>query len=553
MTLNRNLRLLLISALAMFLIFNGTSVPANSNQENFTITELSRIISGDGEGGAEIPAYHPGSKRLFTTNGVRNSIDIYDLSNPIKPIRINRVELKNYGTDVTSVAAGKNVVVAAVHKSETFASNGAPSTPNGVLVVMDTSGKVLSYPDLKGVLPDSVSFTPSGETALVAIEGQPVCAKDDVSTSVNEAADYTKAIDPNGGVSIVDLKDPINPNVNFVGFSKFSVTEIRAKGLALSNTVNNVAKDLEPEYIVALDETKAYVTLQEANGIGVLDIPSKSWIDIRRAFESKLSATPIDTSDRDSGKGSRSYANVVGASQPDAITGFKIGGGDYLLTANEGDAREYSCLNDDLRGSSLKVDSRRFADWKTLSGNAELGRSKVNPNIGDRDGDGDIDTIHLRGSRSMTIYRSGVPIWDSGELLEQLQISALGVSNINGSHSLSADKTTVNYVGQDRSDDKGSEPEGVAVGKVGNSRLAILGLERMSALVIFDVSTPRTPLVVKWIQMMPVTPTPVAQATAWSPEGVIFIPAENSPNGKALFITSYELSGSLSVHQIESN
>jgi hypothetical protein len=153
----------------------------------------------------------------------------------------------------------------------------------------------------------------------------------------------------------------------------------------------------------------------------------------------------------------------------------------------------------------------------------------------------------------MTIYRSGVPIWDSGELLEQLQISALGVSNINGSHSLSADKTTVNYVGQDRSDDKGSEPEGVAVGKVGNSRLAILGLERMSALVIFDVSTPRTPLVVKWIQMMPVTPTPVAQATAWSPEGVIFIPAENSPNGKALFITSYELSGSLSVHQIESN
>jgi hypothetical protein len=314
-----------------------------------------------------------------------------------------------------------------------------------------------------------------------------------------------------------------------------------------------VAKDLEPEYIVALDETKAYVTLQEANGIGVLDIPTRTWIDIRRAFESKLSANPIDTSDRDSGKGSRSYANVVGASQPDAITGFKIGGGDYLLTANEGDAREYSCLNDDLRGSSLKVDSRRFADWKTLSGNAELGRSKVNPNIGDRDGDGDIDTIHLRGSRSMTIYRSGIPIWDSGELLEQLQINALGVANINGSHSLSADKTTVNYVGQDRSDDKGSEPEGVAVGKVGNSRIAILGLERMSALVVFDVSTPRSPLVVKWIQMMPITPMPVAQATAWSPEGVIFIPAENSPNGKALFITSYELSGSLSVHQIESN
>jgi hypothetical protein len=553
MTLNKNLRVLVISIISLLLLLSGTKIPASSNQDAFTITELSRIISGDGEGGAEIPAYHPGSKRLFATNGVRNSIDVYDLSDPAKPVRINRVELKNYGTDVTSVAAGKNVVVAAVHKSETFASNGVPSTPTGVLVVMDPNGKVLSAPDLKGVLPDSVSFTPSGEIALVAIEGQPVCAKDDVTTITNESTDYAKAIDPEGGVSIVDLTNPSAPEVDFVGFKQFTVNEIKAKGLALSSIVNNVAKDLEPEYIVALDESKAYVTLQEANGIGVLDIPGRSWKDIRRAFESKLSTTAIDTSDRDSGRGSRNYVNVVGASQPDAITGFKIGGGDYLLTANEGDAREYSCLNDDLRGSSLKVDSRRFPDWKTLSGSSELGRSKVNPNIGDRDGDGDVDTIHLRGSRSLTIYRSGVPIWDSGELLEKLQVNALGVANINGSHALSSDKTTVNYTGQDRSDDKGAEPEGVAVGKVGDSRIAVLGLERMSALVIFDVTSPRTPLVVKWIQMMPITSTPVAQATAWSPEGVIFIPAQSSPNGKALFITSYELSGSLTVHQIESN
>ena len=530
-----------------------SSLPANSNVDQFDVTELSRIVSGDGEGGAEIPTFHAESKRLFSTNGARNTVDVYDLSDPSKPTRINRVELKNYGSDVTSVAAGKDAIVAAVHRAETFAANGTPTTPSGVLVVMDPNGKVLSTADLKGVLPDAVTFTPSGTTALVAIEGQPVCAKDDPATTANEATDYLKAVDPLGGVSIVDLTDPSSPEVTFVGFKGFTVGELRAKGLALSSVVNDAGKDLEPEYITALDEAKAYVTIQEANGIGVLDIDQKTWIDVRRAFESKLSQTPIDTSDRDSGKGPRSYLNVVGSSQPDAVAGFKIGSGDYFLTANEGDAREYTCLNDDLRASSLKVDSRRFPDWKTWSTNAELGRAKVNPNAGDRDGDGDFDTIHLRGSRSMTMYRNGVPLWDSGKLLEEIQISAFGVANINGSHALSADKSTVNYTAQDRSDDKGAEPEGVAVGMVGSARVAILGLERMSALVVFDISSPRSPTLIKWIQMLATTPTPAAQATAWSPEGVIFVPADKSPNGKALFITSYELSGSMTVHQIASN
>lgn len=544
----RNISLSIAVSIALGL---GCSLPANSDTEAFKITELSRILSGDGEGGAEIPTFHAASKRLFATNGARNTIDVYDLTNPTKPLRINRVELKAFGSDVTSVAAGKDVIVAAVHRAETFASNGVPTTPTGVLVVMDPNGKVLSSPDLKGVLPDAVAFTPSGKTALVAIEGQPVCAKDDPATTSNESTDYLKAVDPVGGVSIVDLSNPELPTVNFVDFRGMTVNEMRAKGLALSRVVNDVAKDFEPEYIVALDESKAYVTLQEANGLGVLDIEDKSWIEVRRAFESKLSIAPIDTSDRDSGRGPRSYLNVVGPSQPDAIAGFKIGSGHYLLTANEGDAREYTCLNDDLRGSSLNVDNRRFPDWKALSASAELGRSKVNPNAGDRDGDGDIDTIHLRGARSMTIYRNGVPIWDSGKLLEDTQIAAFGVANINGSHSLSSDKSTLNYTAQDRSDDKGSEPEGVAVGMVGNSRIAVLGLERMSALVVFDVTRPSAPTLVKWLQMLPTTPTPAAQATAWSPEGVIFVPAEKSPNGKALFITSYELSGSLTIHQIE--
>ena len=540
-----------IALLTASALITAGQLPALANEATMKITEISSIASGDGEGSAEIATYHAGSKRIFATNGVKNTIDIFDISDVANPKKVGSVALSPYGNDVTSVAAGKDVVVAVVNVSDKFSATGVPTTTNGKIVVFDTAGKVLSSPDVLGVLPDSVSFAPNGTTALVAIEAQPVCAKDDPATAAKEDADYSKASDPVGGVTVVDLSNPASPVLKFAGFDQFTVAEMRAKGIAVSSVVNDVAKDFEPEFATAVDNNYAYVTIQEANAIGKLNIQTATFESITRAFESNVSKVARDTSDRDSGAGPRTYANVVGASQPDAIAGFKIGSGNYFITANEGDAREYTCLNDDLRASALKVDPRRFADWKTLSGSAALGRAKVNPNNGDKDGDGDIDTIHLRGSNSMTMYRNGVAIWDSADLLDKIQTTAFGVANINGSHSLSSDKATMNYVGQDRSDDKGSEPEGVAVGMVGDRRIAVLGLERMSALAVFDITQPRVPVFIEWLQMLPTKATPAKDVKYWSPEGIVFVPADKSPSGKALIITSYELSGSLSIHQIE--
>lgn len=535
---------------ASTLVFAG-QFPALANEAAVKVTEISSITSGDGEGSAEIATFHAASKRVFATNGVKNTIDIFDISDVSNPKKVGSVALSPYGNDVTSVAAGKDVVVAVVNVADKFSATGVPTTTNGKIVVFDTNGKVLSSPDVLGVLPDSVSFAPNGTTALVAIEAQPVCAKDDPATAAKEDTDYTKASDPVGGVTVVDLSNPSAPVLRFAGFDQFTVSEMRAKGIAVSSVVNNVSKDFEPEFVSAVDNNYAYVTIQEANAIGKLNIQSATFESITRAFESRVATVARDTSDRDSSAGPRNYRNVVGASQPDAIAGFKLGSGHYFVTANEGDAREYTCLNDDLRASALKVDTKRFPDWKTLSGNAALGRAKVNPTIGDKDGDGDIDTIHLRGSNSMTMYRNGIAIWDSADLLDQIQTQAFGVANINGSHSLSADKATMNYVGQDRSDDKGAEPEGVAVGMVGDRRIAVLGLERMSALAVFDITQPGSPVFLEWLQMLPTKATPAKDVKHWSPEGIVFVPANKSPSGKALIITSYELSGSLSIHQME--
>ena len=405
--------LIAITALTAAALITAGQLPALANEATVKVTEISSIASGDGEGSSEIAAFHAGSKRIFATNGVKNTIDIFDISDVANPKKVGSVSLAPYGNDVTSVAAGKDVVVAAVLVTETFSATGVPTTPNGKIVVFDTNGKVLSSADVLGVLPDSVTFAPNGTTALVAIEAQPVCAKDNPATTEKEQSDYTKASDPVGGVSVVDLTDPTAPVVKFAGFDQFTVAEMKAKGIAVSSVVNNVSKDFEPEFVTAVDNKTAYVTIQEANAIGKLNIETATFESITRAFESNVSKVARDTSDRDTGAGPRTYPNVVGASQPDAIAGFKMGSGNYFITANEGDAREYTCLNDDLRAASLKVDSRRFPNWTTLSGNAALGRAKVNPNNGDKDGDGDIDTIHLRGSNSMTMYRNGLAIWDS--------------------------------------------------------------------------------------------------------------------------------------------
>ena len=543
--------LTVITLLTASALITAGQLPALADEATLKVTEIASITSGDGEGSSEIATFHAGSKRIFATNGVKNAIDIYDISDVANPKKVGSVALSSYGNDVTSVAAGKDVVVAVVNISDKFSATGVPTTTNGKIVVFDTNGKVLSSPDVLGVLPDSVTFAPNGTTALVAIEAQPVCAKDDPATAAKEDTDYSKASDPVGGVTVVDLSNPASPVLRFAGFDQFSVFEMRAKGIAVSSVVNNVSKDFEPEFVTAIDNNYAYVTIQEANAIGKLNIGSATFESISRAFESKVSRVARDTSDRDAGAGPRTYTNVVGASQPDAIAGFTIGAGQYFVTANEGDAREYTCLNDDLRGSALKVDARRFPDWSILSGSAALGRAKVNPTIGDKDGDGDIDTIHLRGSNSMTMYRNGIAIWDSAQLLDQIQTQAFGVANINGSHSLSSDKSTMNYVGQDRSDDKGSEPEGVAVGMVGDRRIAILGLERMTALAIFDITDPGNPIFQEWLQMLPTKATPAKDVKHWSPEGIVFVPASKSPSGKALIIASYELSGSISIHQVE--
>lgn len=530
-----------------------STTPANSNvalyesSENFNFTELARIVTGDGELGAEIPTFHWQSKQLFATNAVRNTVDIYSLSDPANPTLVNRVSMEPYGDGMTSVAAGNDVIAVGVTRDAEYDEDGSPIPQDGVLVVMKPSGQIVSSVNLNGVGPDAVTFTPDGRTALVAIEGEPICALDNPDTAIDESENYRFAADPEGMVAIVNLNRPSKPRVRNINFDYLRF-DIETRDIALNAVVNNPALDLEPEYVAAIDNRYAYVTLQEANGVAKVDIHSKRVVDVYSAGYTDRGEVAFDPSDRDGGLGMRTYASVYGTRQPDTIAAFKIGRDDYFVTANEGDAREWSCLTDDVRAKDLDGNLSVFPNWSDLNDDDELGRMKVDPNLGDDDGDGLYEAFYARGGRSMSIYENGELIYDSGSLIETVQTSLFGTSLINGQHE--EDGGVVEYAPQSRSDDKGAEPEGLAVGMVGRSRVAILGLERMSALLLFDITNPYDVVFEQWTQMQPLENTLLEDSTAWSPEGIIFIPAKQSPNRKALVITSYELSGSLSIHQI---
>lgn len=541
---------LIIGALALGAIVLPSVVPANA-ATNLNVSLLSTIQSGSGELGAEIPAYHVASKRIFATNGATNQIDIYDIANPSAPKKLKSVSLSAYGNNLTSVAAGLEVVVAVVGTNPTFAADGSPILVEGKAVVLDRNGKVLSSVSVKGFQPDAVTFTPDGKTAIVAIEAEPICALDNAATTANESLDYAKAVDGDGGVAIINLSSPKSPRLKRADFSAFSVTDARVAGLVINKTVNSVAKDVEPEYVTAISNTKAFVTLQEANGIAEVNLSSGKVTKIYGAAVIDRGVVATDLSDKDKNTELVTYPGVRSNSQPDAIASFQVGKDSYFATAGEGDAREWTCLTDDLRGGKLTVDAGNFPTWATQKVDAILGRAKVDPNAGDFDLDGDVDYVTTRGSRSMSIFKNGQLLWDSGSLLEKTMIEKFGFAKINGSHVLQAtDKTLLDYIGQDRSDDKGPEPEGVAVGLVGKSRIAVLGLERTSSLVFFDITNPANPVLVSWQQMQPLETTTLSTSSAWSPEGVIFISADKSPTKKPLVITSYEMSGSLTIHQL---
>jgi hypothetical protein len=215
--------------------------------------------------------------------------------------------------------------------------------------------------------------------------------------------------------------------------------------------------------------------------------------------------------------------------QPDAIASYEMGGSTYLITANEGDARDYDGYSEEVRVEDLTLDPAVFSP--TIQAEEQLGRLKTTTANGDIDDDGLWEEIYAYGGRSFSIWDgSGNLVFDSGDQIGHLTAAFTPDSfNANDSSATEFDN---------RSDDKGAEPEGVTTGMVNGRTYAFIGLERIGGVMVYDVTDPMTPAFVQYIP-------PMNGDNA--PEGLLFIPAHLSPTCNPLLLISYEESSTVTV------
>lgn len=246
-----------------------------------------------------------------------------------------------------------------------------------------------------------------------------------------------------------------------------------------------------------------------------------------------LVRTPgLDASDRDNLINVRNWP-VFGMYQPDAIASFAAPGGTYLVTANEGDARDYTGFAEEVRARSVRG-SYPAAIQPVLNDNQQLGRLTVTS----APPGGDYSRPYVFGARSFSIWNadSGALVWDSGADLEVRTAAALP-RNFNGNN-------TANSF-DDRSDNKGPEPEGVAVGTVAGRTYAFVGLERIGGVMVYDITDPTAPQFVDYRNTRSFDGDAVGPDSG--PEVLRFVDAKDSPTGQPLLVVANEVTGTVKL------
>ncbi len=466
---------------------------------------------------AEIVAHDAENQRLLIVNAADRAIDVIDFSDPAAMTKSAAWPIAPHGAAANSVAVHGRLVAVAVEAEDKQAP--------GKIVLFSLDGETVAAVEA-GALPDMVAFSGDGKYVVAANEGEP---SDDYKT------------DPEGSITILNVADKTTRTVRFDGLDRAA---FGASAHFPSPAGTSLAQDLEPEYVaVGPDNRTAFVVFQENNAIALIDLETAS---VTRVFGLGLRDwrnLAFDASDKDQKINRRPWP-VLSMPQPDAIAAFEQDGVLYVVTANEGDARDYAGYSEETRVAELTLDPTAYPDADALQAETALGRLKTTTAKGDADGDGDIDQIHAFGGRSFSIYNAaGALVFDSGDQFSDVLTQAF--------------PTWFNSEGQEsnfdaRSDDKGVEPEGVALGDVDGRRYAFIGLERMGGVMIYDITDPAAPAFETYIHNGVPTGDPEAgEAGDVGPEGLLFIPAERSPTDGALLVVANEVSGTTTAFALK--
>jgi len=509
---------------------DNTSVSSTNELKLDLLTSFSNGTAGSNS--AEIVSYDPAVKQLYIANSIGAKLDIVDFTNPTQPVIKSSISVSPYG-NINSVVAHDSIIAMAIE-------NASPQS-NGFVVFLDYNGNFIKQVEV-GAMPDMITFNKDFTKVLTANEGEP---------------NSTYTIDPEGSVSIIDLSHGVQnlnqTNVTTLSLSRYNGQEslLRSQSIRIFSTSASVAQDLEPEYIAISEDNKtAFVTLQENNALLTIDLTEDTILSLRGLGTISYdlnSGNFLDASDQSGSILLTGSLPIKGIHMPDAIAYKKINGTEYIFTANEGDSREFGSVIDANRISSStfnNLDPIAFPDPSILRNNKFLGRLNALKYSGDTDGDGDYDELHVMGGRSFSVFDAvtGTMVYDSKGLFEKILANdpvfktIFNASNSTGVPSL-----------KNRSDDKGPEPEGIAIQEISGIPYLFVALERIGGAMVFNIENPLAPIYVGYYNNRSTT----TSGPDLGAEGIITIPAADSPIGEELLVLANEVSSTLSIYKVK--
>lgn len=480
----------------------------------------------------EAIAYDASTYKLYASSAVQNRFDIIDFSTPAFPTTIKSVDMSPYGGGITGVTVYNGLVAVGAPASD--------QTQQGKVVFFNSNGDYITDVTV-GALPDMVKFTPDGKKVLTADEGQP-------------NSDYT--FDPEGTVSVIDVSggaQSINQSkVKVISLQGLNANEAQYIAAGVRKTFKNstLSKDLEPEYITFSDDSKkAWVICQENNAMLELDLENDTLVDIW-ALGTKDYSKPGNGADMAAASPTQNnvlIANwpVKGYYQPDALATYTIGNKHYIVTANEGDEKEYGGLNErtTVGNNSVVLDPVKFPHAAVLKQNYNIGGFRISniKEYADPDNDGDYDELFAVGARSFSIFDADdkVLVYDSGDDFDYITSQHSVFSPLyNASH----DNTTF----KGRSITKGAEPEALDIATIDGQVYAFVGLERIGGVMVYNITNPQSPYYVDYANNRSLT----GLTGDLGPEYVVYINEDKSPNGNRYILVSNEISGTITVFEV---
>lgn len=522
------------------IVFDGTGdvslTPVGSYQDD---------VPAFDEGAAEIVAYHAATERLFVVNAQQGAVQVLSVADPSNPTLVGTIVAEGAAIDGGgTIPAGSvaNSVAVTAEGLVVVAVEAPTKTDVGWMLAADADTLDVLGAVTVGALPDSVAVSGDGAYAVIANEGEP-----------ND--DYT--VDPVGSISIISLPEtitaPVQDDVRTIGFGDFEEGGERElpEGIRIFAGIPTddqpVSRGIEPEYAtVAADNVTAYVSLQEANGLAVVDLEAAT-LDLVALGSIDRGVVPMTMSDRvPAGQLTERITvdGIRGLFMPDTIDTYQVGGNTYVVTANEGDAREWGEYVEAERVEDLALCDATFGD----ADRALFDRLEVSIESEFDAANNCYSQLDAFGTRSFSIWSStGELVFDSGEALEQLTAEAIpGFFNAGNDD---------NDLGS-RNDAKGPEPEAVAIGEVDGTPYAFVGLERVGGIAVFDVSNPAAPTFATYINNRDFSLDVEADITTVGdsgPESIAFIPASDSPSGEAMIAVGNEITGTTTLYDVTSN